>query len=1557
MSMWQKDSPEPMENSSGYVSNSNSMNPPVKYATIGRKQPGGVKRTSSLLVPQPQPPSSYKANPIPKPKRSLLSAKDARRPLKNELSRPSSRASKSSYNSGSGLGMGLGRPTSRGSRDAHSGKASSRRSGPRASHHKLRRPESRASSKALILRRRESTRRAKSTAGGGPPVRQSTRAGTSSRPSSRGTPRSSGGGQRRTSTATATATSKSSFFSWKPKLTLKRSKSVQAKKDSGRREIRFGDEGQPGVILMRGVEHRRPEGGPPPLRRPANGGPVTSQTLPRPPRRASSPERGPRSQRAASVDLLERRGPGNGAPPSGSPSLASRRSPGKERTTSSRSVSPFKARPPSELSSSPAPRAPIWRADSDGSLSETVTNLSVLTESRQERPRGAGSRSHRTPGRGSGKPAPKASDKSTVMDFIRRKLSIKPKEKPVPVRTKPSSSRRRERASSSSSSPERPRPSGRLRPAKSIDVLTAETRPPPAGQEDEKQYMSLPRGKRRSSGTTLSRKLSNMGWGTLGRPSAGRARDPRDARGPPRDPRDMGGRHAVSMREGRSAVLPHIMPEPERPAPGLPRSMSHSTPLHESERRPEPPRQEQESPDLEPPVPPKLDTSSLRRRPVSPQEEEPIQPILQDRRALSQSQPSLLFPRDEPDAPEEPFTLYANLPFQLPVRLPGSPEPGQRAANAAALKAKRAMSQPSLLEPPAAESPRPPSPPRRSPPRSSADRSDTIYAYNPHRGRPPPQRPHTRTVWRPSITVKRKGILKGRKAGETEAGAPPAGRQQGVLHGIASNIRSVFKHKKNGDDRGVPEGYVAVPGGAVVSERFTNITNTHEERDDVREEEEVHHLGNYSNEEITRVIRDGKDARALVRQRQGSGPSGQLVDPRSGQRRVVHQAGKTRRTVDTEDIHEKTHQNEHGELVTETARTAQQEQFQNIMVPEDGSDCSAEEQHRTTSRHRRHVKDEDMLEYYSVPKGGRLGDGIKLGEGLRYVQENVEEDREGDDNIESLSERMRRLRQLGYKPEGQTLAKTPIEYQEEEKTRRKETHKWLDSHFGSESGQSASSEDGESRRRLAQGRDEVDRRQTSSYEVQQSSSRRGGADQTPTGTWRRDEKYSKQVRHTPEHTNVKETRHTPRGEFERVQVTPVGASPGPRRPSLVSTDTRGESEDPIFASKFSSGKPRGNVRFQASSPERRPSDSGRLSPPTQSPPPPPPPRHRKKGRDKESPMNAAPDNHYASSPIRERFERDPRDGYPSEERRGERRQVREYHFSGGSSDRGNTPISRYEYREQHGSRHGSYSDERDGSQRRYVPESVRARERTASIDELSSSRQSDAERRVRYHHRSTDFLDRRGSDDRRAPPERVTFESQTLPRKPHDYPPSPVSRAPDAGRFGGSMINVSVKNNGRGPAPQKPARLGVQRSSSLYSKDGQDGAFNTGLKSPDIISKIQRTASMRRGEGGEPPEQERMSHTSSSSRSYRASPAAPPAAKKDSFMRGLLKNAPELYNVLHGNERKDSKTPSPRSGLITPPPPLERVQPAGAGSSRSERLRSEESYRSGERPSIVKVQR
>ena len=37
-------------------------------------------------------------------------------------------------------------------------------------------------------------------------------------------------------------------------------------------------------------------------------------------------------------------------------------------------------------------------------------------------------------------------------------------------------------------------------------------------------------------------------------------------------------------------------------------------------------------------------------------------------------------------------------------------------------------------------------------------------------------------------------------------------------------------------------------GDSVVSERYVNVTNSHEEHESGRREEEVHHLGNVSNE-------------------------------------------------------------------------------------------------------------------------------------------------------------------------------------------------------------------------------------------------------------------------------------------------------------------------------------------------------------------------------------------------------------------------------------------------------------------------------------------------------------------------------------------------------------------------------------------------------------------------------------------------------------------------------------------------------------------------------------
>ena len=57
------------------------------------------------------------------------------------------------------------------------------------------------------------------------------------------------------------------------------------------------------------------------------------------------------------------------------------------------------------------------------------------------------------------------------------------------------------------------------------------------------------------------------------------------------------------------------------------------------------------------------------------------------------------------------------------------------------------------------------------------------------------------------------------------------------------------QHRKGGD-KAAAEGRAVVPSSAdsAVSERFVNVTNTHEEHESSRREEEVHHLGSVTNE-------------------------------------------------------------------------------------------------------------------------------------------------------------------------------------------------------------------------------------------------------------------------------------------------------------------------------------------------------------------------------------------------------------------------------------------------------------------------------------------------------------------------------------------------------------------------------------------------------------------------------------------------------------------------------------------------------------------------------------
>lgn len=68
-------------------------------------------------------------------------------------------------------------------------------------------------------------------------------------------------------------------------------------------------------------------------------------------------------------------------------------------------------------------------------------------------------------------------------------------------------------------------------------------------------------------------------------------------------------------------------------------------------------------------------------------------------------------------------------------------------------------------------------------------------------------------------------------------------------------------------------------------------------------------------------------------------------------------------------------------MVTETERTTQHEQYDNESVPDSGSslsDGSVHEETRQASHNIVHTKDEDIVEYYGVPRGATLAQGVKV---------------------------------------------------------------------------------------------------------------------------------------------------------------------------------------------------------------------------------------------------------------------------------------------------------------------------------------------------------------------------------------------------------------------------------------------------------------------------------------------------------------------------------------------------------------------------------------------------
>ncbi|XP_060836678.1 uncharacterized protein LOC132919268 isoform X3 [Rhopalosiphum padi] len=227
-----------------------------------------------------------------------------------------------------------------------------------------------------------------------------------------------------------------------------------------------------------------------------------------------------------------------------------------------------------------------------------------------------------------------------------------------------------------------------------------------------------------------------------------------------------------------------------------------------------------------------------------------------------------------------------------------------------------------------------------------------------------------------------------------------------------------------------------------------------EEKEELVETEDVVHLGDISDKAYQEAIQSKRDIREALEE-----ANYKLVHVNSTGPRVVHQSTKNKKVTDTEDTRHTREVQKDGKIVTETSKTTEHEEVNGVDEPDSVPlpPSALQESLRESSHRYAKTKDQELVEY--------LADGEKIGEQMRYEATNEEGDRLGDINQlqmmanagelvgwESLSERIRKMRDRQQHP---VAGKTLADFDEEERTRKVETAKWLEHHFGSESTRSS----------------------------------------------------------------------------------------------------------------------------------------------------------------------------------------------------------------------------------------------------------------------------------------------------------------------------------------------------------------------------------------------------------------------------------------------------------------------------------------------------------------------
>ena len=172
-----------------------------------------------------------------------------------------------------------------------------------------------------------------------------------------------------------------------------------------------------------------------------------------------------------------------------------------------------------------------------------------------------------------------------------------------------------------------------------------------------------------------------------------------------------------------------------------------------------------------------------------------------------------------------------------------------------------------------------------------------------------------------------------------------------------------------------------------------------------------------------------------------------------------YQTESHKRIVDTQDIHEISRRLKDGQVKTETIKTETHEIFDDKAAPDESKNGSgsSETEHDRDEQQFHLSKKQEFTDYYDT-RGNLVLNGpntiskdtkvVVNNEGLRHFDQWAEVT---DDRVRQARNSMKkRLKPSEDAERKDALTKRPLDLNREERTRKKETNKWLERHFGSD---------------------------------------------------------------------------------------------------------------------------------------------------------------------------------------------------------------------------------------------------------------------------------------------------------------------------------------------------------------------------------------------------------------------------------------------------------------------------------------------------------------------------